>query len=218
MPPEPLLLAFDTSAAHCAAALLCGERLLAARTEPMARGQAERLLPLLEEVLAEGGAGWPDLAGLGVCIGPGNFTGVRISVATARGLSLSLGRPAIGVSRLEALAFGLPGPVLALVDARQERLYAQLFGAGESAPRMTDADTLAAEAWPEGLTVTGAGAAALAARLGARAAGESDAPAPEALARLALARLGQPAPRPAPLYLRPADAALPSEKPPAILP
>ncbi|QDL93491.1 tRNA (adenosine(37)-N6)-threonylcarbamoyltransferase complex dimerization subunit type 1 TsaB [Paroceanicella profunda] len=219
MPPEPLLLAFDTSAAHCAAALLCGERVAASRTEPMARGQAERLVPLLEEVLAEGGARWADLAGIGVCTGPGNFTGVRISVATARGLALSLGRPAIGVSRLEALAAGHDGPVLALVDARQGRFYAQLFGAGAAeAPRMTDADTLAAETWPDGLTIVGAEAEPLAARLGARAAGQGDAPDPVALARIALSRLATPGPRPAPLYLRAADAALPSEQPPVILP
>ena len=64
MPPEAIL-AFDTSAAHCAAALLSGGRVFL-RTEAMDKGQAERLLPLLEELLAEGGIGWHDLAGIGV--------------------------------------------------------------------------------------------------------------------------------------------------------
>ena len=76
--PEALALGFDCSAAHCAAALLSGGRVLAVQGEPMAKGQAERLMPMLEEVLAEGGATWRDLAVIGVGTGPGSFTGVRV--------------------------------------------------------------------------------------------------------------------------------------------
>ncbi len=110
MPPELPLLAFDTSAAHCAAALLLPDGRLIQRDEPMLKGQAERLVPMLEEVLAEGGLGWSGLAKIAVGVGPGNFTGVRISVATARGLALALGIPAVGVTRLEALAYAAPCP------------------------------------------------------------------------------------------------------------
>ena len=63
--PEALTLGFDTSAAHCAAALLSGETLLTTRQEEMAKGQAERLMPLIEELLAEAGIGWRDLALIG---------------------------------------------------------------------------------------------------------------------------------------------------------
>ena len=70
----------------------------------MDRGQAERLLPMLEEMLAEAGVGWRDLDGIGVVTGPGNFTGVRLAVAAARGLALALGIPAVGVTVFEALA------------------------------------------------------------------------------------------------------------------
>ena len=94
--PDALSLGFDTSAAHCAAALLQGDRVLAHRHEEMARGQAERLFPLLAEILAEAGAGWHDLAVIGCGTGPGNFTGIRIAVAAARGLSLALAIPAPG--------------------------------------------------------------------------------------------------------------------------
>ena len=106
----PLVLAFDTSAAHCAAALVRGPAVLAARHEPMDRGQAERLLPMLEELMAEAGTGWTALDGIGVVTGPGNFTGVRLAVAAARGLALGLGIPAVGVSIFEALA-DRPGEV-----------------------------------------------------------------------------------------------------------
>jgi tRNA threonylcarbamoyl adenosine modification protein YeaZ len=120
------ILAFDTSAAHCAAALLWDGGLIL-RDEAMDKGQAERLIPLLEEVLAEAGLGWRDLKAIAVGTGPGNFTGVRIAVAAARGLALGLGIPAVGVTRLEALAFGLPRPVTVIEDARRGEVYVQVF-------------------------------------------------------------------------------------------
>ncbi|MEO6298630.1 MAG: tRNA (adenosine(37)-N6)-threonylcarbamoyltransferase complex dimerization subunit type 1 TsaB, partial [Paracoccaceae bacterium] len=61
MPPETWVLAFDTSAAHCAAALLSADRVVVLRHEEMAKGQAERLMPMLQEMLAEAGIGWRDL-------------------------------------------------------------------------------------------------------------------------------------------------------------
>ncbi len=94
------ILAFDTSGAWCAAAVL-SEGAVTARAEEMMRGQAERLMPFLEEHLASAGLTWKDLDALAVGIGPGNFTGLRISVAAARGLSLGLGIPALGVSLFE---------------------------------------------------------------------------------------------------------------------
>ncbi|MEM8728825.1 MAG: tRNA threonylcarbamoyladenosine biosynthesis protein TsaB, partial [Pseudomonadota bacterium] len=72
--PDPLVLAFDTSAANCAAALLSGDRVLASRIEAMPKGQVERLMPLLEDVCAEADLTVADLDGLGVGVGPGNFT------------------------------------------------------------------------------------------------------------------------------------------------
>ena len=214
MPSEPLVLAFDTSAAHCAAALLCGTRIVAAREEPMPTGQAERLMPLLEEVLAEGGAGWRDLSAIAVGTGPGNFTGIRISVAAARGLALSLGIPAIGVSGFEALATGAPRPVLTVIDGRRGALYLQPFGFGDGAPQL--ADTLPDGLIGSGLPVVGHEARAIAERTGG-AALDTAHPAAVAIALAALPRIGTALPRPAPLYLRSADAAPASDPPPVIL-
>lgn len=207
MRPDPLILAFDTSAAHCAAALLSGDRILAEAWEAMDKGQAERLLPLCEELLAQAGQGWRDLNALAVGTGPGNFTGIRIAVAAARGLALSLGIPAIGVTRLEALAHGLPRPVTVIEDARRDEAYVQTFtaeGAGAAAlRRMGDI------AHPTGAaTGSAAGPQALPPAL----------PLHHAIARIAATRLGTDQPRPAPFYLRGADAAPPSDPPPVILP
>ncbi|MCK8462956.1 tRNA (adenosine(37)-N6)-threonylcarbamoyltransferase complex dimerization subunit type 1 TsaB [Aliiroseovarius sp. S1339] len=205
MQHNPLILAFDTSAAHCAAALLSGDKVIATGFEEMARGQAERLMPLLEQVLAEAGVAWKDLSAIGVGIGPGNFTGIRISVSAARGLALSLGIPAIGVSSLEAQAIDAARPVWSLIDARRDHLYAQYLrpNGDDEAPSLLSAREAAA--------LDGA-------RVGPDALGD---PAP-AIARIAASRITKaakaPIPRPAPLYIRTADAAPPRDPAPLILP
>ena len=122
MTTSSTILGFDTSGPAVSCALMVSGAVLIARNEDMAKGQAERLLPLLEEVLAEAGVSWHALDAIAVGTGPGNFTGIRISVAAARGLALSLGVPAVGVSMLEALAFGTDAPVLAWLEARRDRL------------------------------------------------------------------------------------------------
>ncbi|MRU15221.1 tRNA (adenosine(37)-N6)-threonylcarbamoyltransferase complex dimerization subunit type 1 TsaB [Roseovarius sp. A21] len=193
MGSEPLILGFDTSAAHCAAALLSGDRVLVTRHEEMGRGQAERLMPLLEEVLAEGGATWRDLSRIGVGVGPGNFTGIRIAVSAARGLALSLGIPAVGVNGFEAITLTAPDGHLPALPAPRDQLYI----------RPTDAPPC------------------LMSRAEAEALGPlAQAPAPQDFA-LSIARIAGDAPKdtppPAPLYLKPADAAPSRDAPPKIL-
>ncbi len=199
MPSDPIILAFDTSAAHCAAALLCGNRILGTKHEELARGQAERLFPLLEELLQEHSVSWSDLTRIGVGIGPGNFTGIRISVAAARGLAVSLGIDAIGVSSLEVQYADCP--VVATVPAPREQCYFQALG--------TDAPPAKLGTLPE--------ANALARELGAEVSSSLPAAAlTEAIARLAKA-CNDPT-SPAPLYIRGADAAPPKDPAPVILP
>jgi tRNA threonylcarbamoyl adenosine modification protein YeaZ len=222
LPPDDLTLAFDTSAAHCAAALLRGDRVIEARAEPMGKGQAERLMPMLEEMLASAGVTWGDLSLIGVGIGPGNFTGVRISVAAARGLALSLGIPAVGVTALEAAARGQPRPVLVAIDARRGQVYLQLFQAGETSEAAL-AETGAMPAWAFTATAfTGSGAELVAHQMNGgpteRALLPPAMPLAEAIARIARDRASASQPRPAPLYLRAADAAPPRDPAPELLP
>lgn len=197
----PFVLGFDTSGGWCRAALLSGETVLAARDEAMPRGQGERLMPLLQEVLAEAGLAWCDLAALGVGVGPGNFTGIRISVSAARGLALGLGIPAIGVSRFEALT--LDGPALpVLVAAPRGQGW---LADGAQPPVLTDPATVSGPVIADAadfpmLDLT-----------------PPAHPLAGAIARIARARMAKPQPRPAPLYLREADAAPPSEAPPGLI-
>ncbi len=190
MQPNPIVLAFDTSAAHCAAALLLGERIVT-RVDEMAKGQAEHLMPMLEEMLNSEGIGWRDLDAVGVGIGPGNFTGIRIAVSAARGLALGLGKPAIGVNGFDARAFGEALPYTATIPAPRDQSYVQQFHVeGASEPRQ-----LVEPAQPQ------KPAADLIA----------------AVAHIAASRLGDGNGRPAPLYIRSADAAPPRDPAPLIL-
>ncbi|WP_108501798.1 tRNA (adenosine(37)-N6)-threonylcarbamoyltransferase complex dimerization subunit type 1 TsaB [Paracoccus indicus] len=197
--PDRLTLGFDTSAAHCAAALLRGDRVLVQRREEMTKGQAERLMPLLEEVLAEAGVSWRDIDVIGVGTGPGNFTGVRVAVAAARGLALSLKIPAIGIGATEAAAHDLPRPCRIVIPTRGAEVIWQDFTAeGSEGGRPQQAAT---GALPPGPTPAAPAV-----------------PTAVAIAQLAAARADTPAPRPAPIYLRAADAAPGRDTPPLILP
>jgi tRNA threonylcarbamoyl adenosine modification protein YeaZ len=198
------VLAFDTSGPFVTAALVADTGVLALAQEDLARGQAERLFPLLEALLSDAGFGWRDLAGIGVGIGPGNFTGIRIAVAAARGLALSLGRP--------AQALDLPRPLASTVAAPRGAVYLQCFTETAAAtPLLAGEADLAA--LPAGLAVVGDGAALVAPRTGGPVLGPVH-PLPVALALIAAGRLDRPAPRPAPLYLKPADAAPSRDAPP----
>ena len=200
--PEALTLGFDTSAAHCAAALLQGDRVLAQHHEDMARGQAERLFPLLGELLAGAGVEWHQLGVIGCGTGPGNFTGIRISVAAARGLALSLSIPAIGVSVTEATACGLPRPCRVMVPARPAGVIWQDFGADLTGGSASQPRQDLPEDLPPG-----------------PAAAQPVMPLAEGIARIALARRLEPGlPRPTPIYLRPADAAPARDRGPVMLP
>lgn len=126
----PLILGFDSSGPHCAAALQAigatPDVPIAHISETMARGQAERLMGLLEDTLSAASADWHDLTALAVGIGPGNFTGIRISVAAARGLGLGLGIPVLGISTFAAFAPSV-GRVRVQVRAPRDTVYAQDF-------------------------------------------------------------------------------------------
>jgi len=136
-------------------------------------------------------------------------------VAAARGLALGLGVPAVGVSSLEAMAFGSQGPVLVCLDARRGEIYAQSFGTGaDIGPVLTRADELELSAM--GLVCLGHDAESMANRLGGHT-GTAVYSLATAIAQIAQARSATDV-RPAPLYLRGADAAPARDHAPRILP
>ena len=127
------ILAVDTALNACSAALLDDARVLAHRLEPMERGHAERLAPMVEEVMSEARLDFATLDRLAVTAGPGTFTGQRVGLAFMRGLRAALHRPLIGVSTLAAMAAeakaetGVPRAI-ALHDARRDEVYVEIEG------------------------------------------------------------------------------------------
>lgn len=208
------ILAFDCALDSRSVALFEGARLVAGRGETEPRQHAERLLPLITEVLGEAGWRYGELELICLTRGPGSFTGLRIGLAAARGLALALALPVLGLTTLEALAAGVEGTpraaVLALIDARRGQLYAQAFRASGEAvgtPQACRPEAVAALLPPAPALLVGSGVTAALPHLAGRRFGVADAPAvPEAarFGRLAAARAGDASTGhpPEPLYLR----------------
>ena len=121
-----LTLAFDTATAVATSALVDGDEVLGERVS-----RAQTLLEDVDALLRQAGAHPSDLDRLAVGLGPGSFTGVRVGLAVARGLALSLDVPGSGVSTLAALAAGAPGAV-PVVDAKRR----EIFTLADGAPRV----------------------------------------------------------------------------------
>jgi tRNA threonylcarbamoyl adenosine modification protein YeaZ len=117
-----LTLAFDTATSVATSALVDGDEVLGERAS-----RAQTLLEDVDALLRQGGAHPRDLQALAVGIGPGSFTGVRIGLAAARGLALSLGVRGAGVSTLAALAAGAPG-ALPVIDAKRKEVFTLVDG------------------------------------------------------------------------------------------
>lgn len=223
MTDSPCLLAFDCAGTACSAAVWRGGRVAARRHEAMARGQSERLLPMIEAVMAEAGQGYEALDAIAVTCGPGGFTGVRIGLAAGRGLALASGRPLIGYSNFAVLEAAVPdgeraGRRLAVViDAKRADLYVQAFE-GPRTP-CTEPAALAPEALDAALApgpLLLAGDAVEQARPALAAAGRDIAvsgapPRADAAVLAALAAAGElrDPPEVRPIYLRPPDVTSP---------
>lgn len=206
----------DTSGPFCAAALTRGDDTLDLAIEPMTRGQSERLFPLFADLLNRTGHDWSGLGTIVVCTGPGNFTGLRIGVAAARGLALSLNCPCIGVSQLEVLGKYADGQVFAAIPGAGGQSYVQTFlnGSPDSDPTSCSTEVLSP---PIGSTIVGKQSAQIASsanhvRL------VPNWPNPEALARIAIQRNEQTQAPPRPLYIRAPAAAVSRDVAPPLLP
>lgn len=192
----------------------------------MQRGQAEHLIPVLEGLLAKQGLTWQRLDAIGVGIGPGNFTGIRISVGAARGLALGLGIPAIPISMFDVLVAESEqtgkGSLLASVAAPRGQAYVQAFDHGMPVgkPFLIDpANPIGLAEVAEADRVYGYRATEIARMLGI--AGTEGEP------RNIAARMGWLSAtklqsrdfggKPAPLYVKPADAEPPAQAGPKIL-
>ncbi|HTH95980.1 MAG TPA: tRNA (adenosine(37)-N6)-threonylcarbamoyltransferase complex dimerization subunit type 1 TsaB [Stellaceae bacterium] len=220
------VLAFDCSGASCSAAVLSEGDILAHRFAAMARGQAEALVPMIGEVMAQAGLSFVSLDAIVTTVGPGSFTGIRLGLAAAQGLALASSRPILAVSAFEAHLAGLGAgppahPVLVAIDSRRGPVFAQVFGTNRAAltePMQLEPAEVERHLPAGPVVAIGDGAVLLKgyvdpARIGpAGASPHIDA---AALARLVGGALAW-RPRvlaPVPLYLRPPDVTTPKPRP-----
>ena len=213
------ILAIDTSCGACSAAVVDGpaRATLSRRSNPMAHGHAEALAPMVESVMSEVEGGFASLGAIAVAVGPGSFTGIRIGLAMARAMGLTLGIPVIGVSTLVAFAAPLldepqPGVIVSAIDAKHGGVYFQAFestGRPLFGPRIASfRDTARAiGGGPARIAGDGAQALALEAQRVGIACEAFGAAYPDivAIARIGLASNPEDWP-PRPLYVKPPDA------------
>ncbi len=125
-----LLLALDTATEKGSLALSAADRLLAEISLDSPGTYLQHLLPAVEELLRTARRSLKEISAIAVSQGPGNFTGLRIGLATAKGLAWALDRPLVAVSTLEALAAQVPGqpqPTAVIMDAKREEVYLGFF-------------------------------------------------------------------------------------------
>jgi tRNA threonylcarbamoyladenosine biosynthesis protein TsaB len=125
-----IVLAFDTATPDTVVGLTGAGEPVELRHRPGAEerpGHAEQVLPLCREALERAGVGWPEVARIGVGVGPGTFTGLRIGVATGRALAQSAGAEVVAVSTLRGLAANLEGS-FPVIDARRGEAFVLVDG------------------------------------------------------------------------------------------
>lgn len=210
------VLAFDTTMAACSVAVWQDGDVRAHFHQAMMHGQAEALLPAIEQTLSDANISYADLDRIAVTLGPGSFTGVRVGLATARGVGAAAGLPVIGLATTDVIAAEARShtslPIAVAVDARRAEVYLHLFGPDgialedpacalpiDAAVSLNDAE------W----AVAGDGAERVLEHCGGRLDGvKPHVPSAAVLAALAAERIA-PADMPRPIYVRPPDAALP---------
>ncbi len=136
------LLAIDTADRTAGVALAVEGAVVAEHVEMSAARHSERLFSLLDGMMAGAGASRADLCAVAVTHGPGSFTGLRVGLATAKGIAYALGLPVFGVSTLEALArrnSPFPGLVMPLLDARKRQVYAGVWDGRTGSAVLTEA-------------------------------------------------------------------------------
>lgn len=137
------ILGFDTATMTHSVALIDDEKLVSVYSNRCILSHSQRLLSSIHWVLERADLTLEDISALAVAIGPGSFTGLRIGLSTAKGISLASGKPLVGIPTLDALASTLipttPYLICPLLDARKKQVYAALYQyrAGEILEKLT---------------------------------------------------------------------------------
>ena len=135
-PGSPLILSIDTATPCSSVALTVGTRregrVIAAFSLTGKVTHSRRLLSVIDLLMTETARSWQDIDGIGISTGPGSFTGLRIGMATAKGLAAASGKVLVGISTLDSLASKCITDKLicAVLDARKKEVYAAFYRVG----------------------------------------------------------------------------------------
>ncbi len=218
-----IVLGLDTATKACSAAVSTHGDVRAHECVLMERGHTEALIPMVRRVLAAARLGFGDLDLIAVTVGPGGFTGLRVGLATARGIALAADLPCVGVTTLEAIAAAIPQRaragrvVLVVLETKRGDYYGQAFsaaGAALAAPRTIDAAMFPDLVGGQDACVAGDAAAIALTELRSAGIAAEAAEAPEhadagVVARIAARRWqagSRPPQRPMPFYVRRPEA------------
>ena len=140
-----MILGIDTSTRHCGAALVSGEGLVAESRLLSGQAHAEKLPFIVREIMSNASVSSDQITGIGVSIGPGSFTGLRIGLGFAKGLALGWNKPLYAVPTMEAVLAGLPDvfdQICVLLTARKDEVYRGLFIKKESLEAVSEIEAL----------------------------------------------------------------------------
>src|SRR5260221_2260022 len=136
-----LILAIDTALDACSAAVLDTDasKIIAQESQPMKRGHAEALMPLIARVMKASTIAFAALDRIAVTTGPGSFTGLRVGLSAARGIALAADKPVVGLTTLTAYAAPVVAgngehPIIYAIDARHDHVYFQAVSGDGGAP------------------------------------------------------------------------------------
>ncbi|MBP3655364.1 MAG: tRNA (adenosine(37)-N6)-threonylcarbamoyltransferase complex dimerization subunit type 1 TsaB [Clostridia bacterium] len=152
------ILMIDTSGPACGAALMKDGKLVAEMTLVSGLTHSQRVMPMVDSLLAMSGTEMEEIDVFGAVVGPGSFTGVRIGVSTVKALAHAMGKPCIGVDALEALAANIhafDGVICPILDARAQQVYGAMFEAGDPPVRLTDDEPMKLTAFLDAVEKTG---------------------------------------------------------------
>lgn len=125
------ILSLDTTTGICSVAVFNDGKIIAEKIEQGASKQAERIVPMVEEILLENKLGYKDFSHFVCTMGPGSFTGVRIGMSAIKGMAIASKIPLIGVNTLETICYSTAikhkGKILSVLNALRGEVYAQMF-------------------------------------------------------------------------------------------
>lgn len=211
------VLAFDTTCAACSVAVWKDETVESVVVKQTMHGHAETLMPAIERALAEANTSYDAIDRIAVTVGPGSFTGVRVGLATARGLGVATGKPVLGlmtsaVLAQEAKTIGTSRRIAVAIDARRAELYMHHFtadGTARDEPHSLPAKDAARALGAALVIVVGDGAELLRPHLGQNALISGPTVPDAGVAAAMAAVLPEPHTPPQPVYVRPPDAVVP---------